>query len=98
MSRREKPAGWTYRPYHFGGGLIGRLRGLWYTIAARWANVDLVAQLNERDQILADQLLAQDRELAELRHDVGVLTTQIAHLRRQLAEQAAPADDPAADA
>ena len=85
MSEGPQPAGWNYREYRFGSGLIGRLRGLWFAVAARWANVDLVAQLNTRDEIIAAQLVAQDRELAELRHDLGAATTRIIALQRELA-------------
>ena len=87
----------TLRPFTSQTPVIGRwiawLRTQWGNVAARWLVQDALTQQNELNRLLAQvaqdvdaRLIAQDREQADLQHDMGELAAQIARLNRRLAE------------
>ncbi len=83
--------GWELQEYHFDvaaagpQGLLNRLRERWLNFAARQYVRYLAAQQNQFNQLMAQQLIAQDRERSRLIHDLGALAGQVAGLRQQLA-------------
>lgn len=76
----------TERPFTSPFPLVAQFRSLWNSIAAKWYVRPLLAQQNEFNQLVAEQLIAQttrleaeidqmvaiDRELVRLRHETAV--------------------------
>lgn len=73
------------------GSLIARFRETWNRVATKWYVRPLLAQQNEFNQLIAEQihdhnvrLIAQDRERTELVHDTAELTAQLIQMNRLL--------------
>lgn len=75
------------------GGLIGRFRALWYSVAAKWAVRHLITQQNQINRLIyqslqsqAAWLSAQDKELVSLRQQLAEVTAQLVQTQKRLAE------------
>lgn len=71
--------------------LIVRLREAWNSIATKWYVRPLLAQQNQFNQLLAqrlndldERLIQQDRDQANLTHDLGELVVQLQQMNHLL--------------
>lgn len=74
------------------GPLIARFRALWNSVSTRWYVRPLLEQQNRFNRLLVERLhdheqrlIAQDREQANLTHDLAELTAQLVKTNRLLA-------------
>lgn len=74
-----------------GSSLVGRLRAMWASVAARWLVRAVVQQQNEFNHLVVHRLqdidarmIAQDHDITQVRHDLAEITTQLVQNRRIL--------------
>jgi hypothetical protein len=79
------------------GGLIAALRTVWNNISTRWYVAPVLRQQSDFNRLAADELvrlqewlISQDREQAQLRHDLGELALLVGQLRRERETGARP--------
>lgn len=83
------------RPFTSGtplvGGLIAWLRTQWNNVATTWYVRPLLAQQNEFNRLVVEELhqqdawlVTQDREQAMLLRETAVITTQVSQLQQRL--------------
>ena len=79
------------------GGVVVRLRTLWYNIAARWGDQTIINQQVAYNQIVAQHMAAQEQRFTELvaeqdqrlilsDRDLTDLTRTVAELTQQVVE------------
>lgn len=86
------------------GPLIARFRAAWNRISTQWYVRPLLAQQNRYNRLLAERLhdvdarlVAQDRALTQLTHDLAETSAQLAQARQELAALRAERVDRGAD-
>jgi ubiquinone biosynthesis protein UbiJ len=73
------------------GPLLARLRAAWNSVATKWYVRPLLAQQNDFNRLVAQQigdqgqqLIALDREQTQHSHDTAALAAQVVQLERRL--------------